>query len=111
MRRRDLYRKIGYTRRRALCERKTRYSSRSDAAQVVSDHERMFLLCIGMNEYWCDLHGCWHIGHSDKHQAAALALRKDLLWFEHWSKRSWTEALSTDDRTIPIHRGLGKRAA
>jgi hypothetical protein len=77
VRRRDLYRFINYTHRRGTCRDKVRYLSQSDAQNVAHEYNRRVLFG-DVEGYWCRLHGCWHIGHRDKHRYARLKLREDV---------------------------------
>ena len=87
MRRKDLYLYIGYTPKRVSCGGKTRYWSQSDARNAARKYNRRVLFG-DVRDYWCRLHGCWHIGHHDKHRYARLKLSKDVAWFRVWGSRN-----------------------
>ena len=87
MRRGDPYRKIGYILKRASCDTKERYTSRSEAGQAAHAHERRIIFAE-MTEYWCYQHDCWHIGHRDKRRAAYLSMIEHNLWFDTWYSRN-----------------------
>ncbi len=87
MRRIDLYKSIGYARRRVLCEDKIRYPSRLDAVNVAYEYNRRILFA-GMDAYRCEQHGCWHVGHRDRRRRAVSRLREDVMWFELWGSRN-----------------------
>ena len=87
MRRKDLYMYIGYTPRRASCRDKVRYWSQSDARNAAREYNRRVLFG-DVGDYWCRLHGCWHIGHSDKHRYPRWKLREDVAWFRVWGSRN-----------------------
>ena len=84
MRLKDLYPYIGYAPRRVSCRYKTRYWSRSDARNAARTYNRQVLFG-DVEHYWCQPHGCWHIGHRDKYRYARWKLREDVAWFRMWS--------------------------
>ena len=87
MRLEEMYRGIGYSPRRPSCTEKVHYLRKADAMEAASEHE-WEVVCIGMDVYRCSQHGCWHIGHRDKHRAARLALMEHFLWFLAWARRN-----------------------
>ena len=87
MKGRDFHLHIGNTPKRWSCGDKKRYWSQSNSKDAAHEYNRRVLFG-DVGDYWCQLHGCWHIGHRDKHRSARSKLREDVTWFRMWGRRN-----------------------
>ena len=55
------------------CKKKSH--SLQEAERIVVEYHRRVVFGT-LNYYWCWRHDAWHVGHSDKRLASALALQR-----------------------------------
>ena len=73
------YRREGYKPTNS-CSGKRRYLNRADAARAVRQHTQR-VICIGYNEYWCERHQAWHVGHPNKNRKKIKVIRECVEYF------------------------------
>lgn len=83
----DVFRAIGYQRRRKRCNKVE--MTEAEARESATLHNMTVLLCLStMSAYPCrGAHYSWHIGHHDVHKKSNKIIVDDFRWFANNARR------------------------